>query len=49
MSLTYDAMEDCITMLKDGWTAGTQFPDVTALWKEKSAGFIDYRRDMILV
>ena len=49
MSLTYDAMEDCITMLKDGWTAGTQLPDVKALWKEKSAGFIDYRRDMILV
>jgi len=49
MSLTYDAMEDCITMLKDGWTAGTQLPDVKALWKEKSAGFIDDRRDMILV
>jgi len=42
-------MEDCITMLKDGWTAGTQLPDVKALWKEKSAGFIDDRRDMILV
>ena len=49
MSLTYDAMEDCITMLKDGWTAGTQLPDIKALWKEKSAGFIDDRRDMILV
>ena len=49
MSLTYDAMEDCITMLKDGWTAGTQLPDVKALWKEKSAGVIDDRRDMILV
>ena len=36
-------------MLKDGWTAGTQLPDVKALWKEKSAGFIDDRRDMILV
>lgn len=49
MSLTYDAMEDCIVMLKDGWTAGTQLPDIKALWKEKSAGFIDDRRDMILV
>ena len=49
MSLTYDAMEDCITMLKDGWTAGTQLPDIKALWKEKSAGFIDDRRDMSLV
>ena len=49
MSLTYDAMEDCITMLKDGWTAGTQLPDIKALWMEKSAGFIDDRRDMILV
>ena len=49
MSLTYDALEDCISMLKDGWTAGTQLPDIKALWKEKSAGFIDDRRDMILV
>ena len=49
MSLTYDALEDCISMLKDGWTAGTQLPDIKALWKEKSAGFIADRRDMILV
>jgi hypothetical protein len=49
MSLTYDALEDCIAMLKDGWTAGTQLPDIKALWKEKSAGFIDDRRDIILV
>ena len=49
MSLTYDALEDCISMLKDGWTAGTQLPDIKALWKEKSAGFIYDRRDMILV
>ena len=49
MALTYEALEDCITMLKDGWTAGTQLPTIKALWKEKSAGFIDDRRDMVLV
>jgi hypothetical protein len=49
MALTYEALEDCITMLKDGWTAGTQLPTIKALWKEKSAGFMDDRRDMILV
>ena len=49
MALTYEALEDCITMIKDGWTAGTQLPNIKALWKEKSAGFIDDRRDMVLV
>ena len=49
MSLTYEALEDCIVMIKDGWTAGTQLPPIKALWKEKSAGFMDARRDMILV
>ena len=49
MSLTYEALEDCIVMIKDGWTAGTQLPNIKALWKEKSAGFMDDRRDMVLV
>ena len=49
MSLTYEALEDCIAMIKDGWTAGTQLPNIQALWKEKSAGFIDDRREMVLV
>ena len=49
MSLTYEALEDCIVMIKDGWTAGTQLPNIKVLWKEKSAGFMDDRRDMVLV
>ena len=43
MSLTYDALEDCIAMLKDGWTAGTQLPDIKALWKEKA--FLTFASD----
>jgi len=49
MSLTYEALEDCIVMIKDGWTAGTQLPTIKALWKEKSTGFMDDRRDIVLV
>jgi len=49
MSLTYDALEDCIAMIKDDWAVGTQLPNVKALWKEKAAGFIDDRRDMVLI
>ena len=49
MSLTYEALEDCIVMIKDGWTAGTQLPTIKALWKEKSTGIMDDRRDIVLV
>ena len=37
-----------VNMLKDNWTDG-QIPNIKAIWEEKSAGFIDDRRDMILV
>ena len=49
MSLTYEALEDCLVMIKDGWTAGTQLPTINALRKEKSTGFMDYMRDIFLV
>tara|TARA_Y100000590_G_C15745555_1_gene1021836 strand:- start:133 stop:549 length:417 start_codon:yes stop_codon:yes gene_type:complete len=48
MSVTYEALEDLIAMLKDNWTYG-QPPEITALWKSKSVGFVDDRRDRILI
>ncbi len=47
-SAIYTALNDMVSMLKDNWTDG-QIPNIKAIWEEKSAGFIDDRRDMILV
>ena len=47
-SAIYTALNDMVSMLKDNWTDG-QVPNIKAIWEEKSAGFIDDRRDMILV
>ena len=47
-SAIYTALNDMVSMLKTEWTDG-QTPDIKALWEEKSAGFIDDRRDLILV
>ena len=47
-SAIYTALNDMVSMLKDNWTDG-QIPNIKAIWDEKSAGFIDDRRDMILV
>ena len=47
-SAIYTALNDMVSMLKDNWTDG-QKPNIKAIWEEKSAGFIDDRRDMILV
>ena len=47
-SAIYTALNDMVSMLKDNWTDG-QTPNIKAIWEEKSAGFIDDRRDMILV
>ena len=47
-SAIYTALNDMVNMLKDNWTDG-QIPNIKAIWEEKSAGFIDDRRDMILV
>ena len=47
-SAIYTALNDMVSMLKDNWTDG-QIPNTKAIWEEKSAGFIDDRRDMILV
>ena len=47
-SAIYTALNDMVSMLKDNWTDG-QIPNIKAILEEKSAGFIDDRRDMILV
>ena len=47
-SAIYTALNDMVSMLKSEWTDG-QTPDIKPIWEEKSAGFIDDRRDMILV
>ena len=47
-SAIYTALNDMVSMLKSEWTDG-QTPDIKAIWEEKSAGFIDDRRDIILV
>ena len=47
-SAIYTALNDMVSMLKDNWTDG-QIQNIKAIWEEKSAGFIDDRRDMILV
>jgi hypothetical protein len=47
-SAIYTALNDMVSMLKSEWTDG-QTPNIKAIWEEKSAGFIDDRRDLILV
>ena len=47
-SAIYTALNDMVSMLKSEWADG-QVPNIKAIWEEKSAGFIDDRRDMILV
>jgi len=48
MSLTYDAVEDLKVLLKDNWTFA-QPPVVEVVWKVKSVGFVDDRRDKIVI
>ena len=48
MSLTYDAVEDLKVLLKDNWTYG-QLPVIEVVWKVKSVGFVDDRRDKIVI
>ena len=47
-SAIYTALNDMVSMLTSEWADG-QVPNIKAIWEEKSAGFIDDRRDMILV
>jgi hypothetical protein len=47
-SFQYDAATTLINLLNDNWTAG-QVPEITKAWKKRSTGFIDDRRDQIIV
>tara|TARA_R110002012_G_C11673802_1_gene613397 strand:- start:10887 stop:11306 length:420 start_codon:yes stop_codon:yes gene_type:complete len=47
-SFIYDAATVVIDLLNDNWSAG-QVPEITKAWKKRSVGFIDDRRDQIVI
>jgi hypothetical protein len=47
-SIIYDTATDLKSLLSDNWSAGRN-PDITFVWEERSTGFMDDRRDFILV
>ena len=47
-SFQYDAATTLINLLNDNWTSG-QTPEITKAWLKRSTGFIDDRRDQIIV
>jgi len=44
----YATVSDAKSLLEDNWSAGTN-PDITFVWEERSTGFMDDRRDFILL
>tara|TARA_B100000029_G_scaffold417947_1_gene422816 strand:- start:68 stop:487 length:420 start_codon:yes stop_codon:yes gene_type:complete len=44
----YDAINTIITILNDNWTAG-RVPNIEKSWEKRSVGFIDDRRDQIII
>jgi len=47
-STIYDTATDLKNLLNDNWNTGNE-PDVTFVWEERSTGFMDDRRDFILI
>ena len=47
-SFQYDAATTIVNILNDNWTAG-KVPEIQKAWKKRSTGFIDDRRDQIIV
>tara|TARA_B100000029_G_scaffold218395_1_gene216236 strand:- start:7601 stop:8014 length:414 start_codon:yes stop_codon:yes gene_type:complete len=47
-STMYTTAEDLKTLLEDNWSLGTT-PIITYVWEEKATGFMDDRRDFILI
>ena len=45
---SYDAVDKLITLLNDGWSAG-RVPQINKSWERRSVGFIDDRRDQIII
>lgn len=44
----YQSAETAKNLIKDNWTLSSQ-PDITFVWEERTTGFMDDRRDFILV
>ena len=44
----YAAANDTKTLLNENWSLSPQ-PDITFVWEEKATGFMDDRRDFILI
>ena len=47
-SANYDAINTIIALLTDNWTAG-QAPNIQKAWEKRSVGFIDDRKDQIII
>ena len=45
---SYDAVDKLITILNDNWSAG-KVPQISKAWERRSVGFIDDRRDQIII
>ena len=44
----YQSAETAKNLIKDNWTLSSQ-PDITFVWEERTTGFMDDRRDFILI
>lgn len=47
-STMYDTAKDLKNLISDNWTLSTK-PDITFVWEEKATGFMDDRRDFIII
>ena len=47
-STMYDTATDLKNLIADNWTLSTK-PDITFVWEEKATGFMDDRRDFIII
>ena len=45
---TYDAADTIIAVINNNWAVG-QVPNIQKVWKRRSVGFIDDRRDQIII
>ena len=44
----YDTAQDLKDIITDNWTVSSQ-PQVSFKWEERTTGFMDDRKDMILI
>jgi len=48
MTISYDMLEQLKSLLNDKWASGAN-PEINPVWRKRSVGFIDDRRDQILL